>query len=281
MNKFKAFFTFFAFTWLLVCGFGALIPLLGSATVSEKIAWLGVILNALALPIWMLLRFLRPNKLEGDLREPMAFFAVLTGLALALLADTQRGLPIYLVLFNLFVFLIYIYHLSAVSHPQMPAVNDVFPVLSAEAGRQWQIADFCAAHGLCGAFVIFLRGSYCADSRRQLVQLRQLRGELERRKIGLVLWSAQPPSSWPNKFTQPLSGAPGMPGGVSTLTGPSPFIACQGTPLLVYPWVADAARPSAWLVDADGIILWRELAPNYRTPPEADLLRAQCYRLQD
>ncbi|WP_043317713.1 redoxin domain-containing protein [Microbulbifer sp. HZ11] len=281
MNKIKAFFTFFTFSWLLVCGFGALIPLLGSAATTEKVAWLGVIINALALPLWMLMRFLRPQKLAGDLRESTAFFAVLAGLALTLLADTQRGLPIYLVLFNLFAFLIYLYHLSAISHPHMPAVNEEFPELSDREGRQHKIGDFCAVNGLSGVFVIFLRGSYCADSRHQLVALQELRPEFERKKIGVLLWSAQPPSSWPADLLKPLSDSPVFSDEVSPLAGPAQFVARHGAPLLVSPWFADAVRPSAWLVDDEGTILWRALPGSYRTLPSAELLRSQCYRLLD
>ncbi|GAB2521067.1 hypothetical protein GCM10008940_24480 [Microbulbifer agarilyticus] len=49
----------------------------------------------------------------------------------------------------------------------------------------------------------------------------------------------------------------------------------------MYPWHSAAARPSAWLVDSEGVILWRELTGNYRTPARADTLRAQWFRLVD
>ena len=289
MNKFKAFFTFFAFTWLSVCGIGAVFPLIGSVTASETLAWMGVVLNALALPIWILLRYLNPQKLRGDLRESGAFAGVLIGLALTLLTDSELGLPIYLVITNLFVFLLYLYHLSSVSHPEMTPVNAHFPDLTDAQGRTLKIADFCAERRLAGAFVVFLRGSYCADSRSQLYQLPRLLPELRQRNIGLVLCSAQPASAWPEELLRPLTDAGDLsediPQGASQsilqLADTSEFIARQAAPLMIYPWIADATRPSVWLVDESGIVLWRELTANYRTPAGADLLRAQWFRLQD
>ena len=281
MNKFKAFFTFFAFTWLVVCGIGAFFPLIGSAGTSEKLAWAGVILNALALPGWMMFRYFHPQKMRGDLRESGAFTGVLAGLAMTLLMDAQRGLPIYLVITNLFVFLVYLYHLSSVSHPAMPRVHDQFPDLSVAEGEKLKIANICAERGLSGVFVVFLRGSYCADSRNQLFQLHQLHAELDRRGIGIILCSAQPASAWPAELLQPLIASGTLSHPILQLTAPAEFIAPQAAPLLVFPWIADAVRPSVWLVDVSGTILWRELSANYRTPASADLLRAQWFRLLD
>ncbi|MBY6191655.1 peroxiredoxin family protein [Microbulbifer agarilyticus] len=284
MNKFKVFFTFFAFSWLLACGVGAFCPLIGSAAASEKLAWAGVILNALALPVWIWLRYLYPQKFHGDIRESNAFLAVLIGLAVALLADGQLGLPIYLVIANLFVVLLYLYHFSSVSHPSLPGINQQFPDLEEQTGENCNISDFCRERELDGAFVVFLRGSFCADSRSQLASFERLLPQLQKRNIGLLLFSAQPMSSWAKAFSRRDIPAP-VELTVHQLEESSQdyplFVARQGAPLLMYPWQSAAARPSAWLVDSEGVILWRELAANYRTPARADLLRAQWFRLVD
>lgn len=322
MNKFKVFFTFLAFIWLLTCGIGAIYAFVHDLEGTRRVAWIGLLINAWALPFWMLLRYLFAGKIEGDLREAGAFAAVLSGLAIVLLTDNNLGLPIYLAIYNLFVFLIYLYHLSAVTFPEMPSLDTPFPTLAQKNAGEWSATAYCRKYQLSGVLVLFLRGSYCADSRNQLIQLQELVPELQRRKVGLVLWSTEPEKKWPihlnggfgasqcpdsngdagpvvsrqaekqveqqaervlERSTTSDVGKPSARLTVQQLTESLqhrfPFIARGGAPLLLRPWVRDAARPSAWLVDAEGYILWRELAPNYRTPPSAATLRAQLFRL--
>ncbi|WP_105101883.1 hypothetical protein [Microbulbifer pacificus] len=281
MNKFKAFLTFVGFFWLLVCGFWALFSMLWGADSRTTAAWIGLLINAWALPVWMLLRYLLPGKISGDLREPGAFAGVLLGLALVLLADSSRGLPVHLAIYNLFVFLLYLYHLSSVAWPTMPARETLFPDIEEMNMGGWRVAEYCRDRDIKGAIVLFLRGSYCADSRNQLHQLHALQEELQRKKVGLVLWSVQPTDRWPHRL---LAGEQYMNTlQVRQLAPPLPelFVATNAAPILLWPWVKDAARPSAWLVNAEGYILWRELAANYRTPVTAANLRGQLFRLQE
>ncbi|WP_460805120.1 hypothetical protein [Microbulbifer agarilyticus] len=238
----------------------------------------------MALPVWIWLRYLYPQKFHGDIRESNAFLGVLIGLAIALLADGQRGLPIYLVIANLFIVLLYLYHFSSVAHPALPGVNQHFPDLEEQVGESCNISGFCRERELDGVFVVFLRGSFCADSRSQLADFGHILPELQKRNIGILLFSAQPTSSWGKTFSQ-LGGSAATELSVRQLdessTNFSLFVAPQGAPLLMYPWHSAAARPSAWLVDSEGVILWRELTGNYRTPARADTLRAQWFRLVD
>nr|WP_033230331.1 redoxin domain-containing protein [Microbulbifer agarilyticus] len=241
-------------------------------------------MNALALPIWVWFRYLYPQKFHGDLRETSAFLAVLLGLALALLADGQLSLPIYLVITNLFVVLLYLYHFSSIAHPALPGLNEPFPEIEEQTGKGCHIRDICRERALDGVFVVFLRGSFCADSRGQLASFQHLLPELQKRNIGILLFSAQPSTSWDKSLSQ-LGAAARAELQVHQLAESSEvyplFVARQGAPLLMQPWQSAAARPSAWLVDSEGLVLWRELAGNYRTPPGADSLRAQWFRLED
>lgn len=281
MNKFKVFFTFIGFSWLLACGFWAALALLRGSDAASATAWVGLLINAWALPFWMLLRYLFPGKISGDIREPCAFAGVLLGLALVLLADSERGWPVYLAIYNLFVFLLYLYHLSSVAWPPMHAVEAVFPVVEEKNNDRWRAEEYCREHGLEGVIVLFLRGSYCADSRNQLHQLRALQGELLGMNVGLALWSVQREHKWPRWLL--ANDLPVNTLQVRQLAQPAPemFVAADAAPLLLRPWIKDAARPSAWLVDAEGNILWRELAANYRTPVSVATLRSQLFRLQE
>jgi hypothetical protein len=157
-----------------------------------RIAWLGLFVNSMALPVWMSLRYWRPQKFSGDLREAPAFMAVLAGLAIALLADTGKGEAVYLAIYNLFVLLIYLFHLSAVGHPAMPAIGDLFSALVGAAGNKWDphLAEIDGREAN-GALVIFLRGSFCADTRALIMQLPELAEELQRRGALLLLCSAE------------------------------------------------------------------------------------------
>mgnify|MGYP003835822951 CR=1 FL=1 len=247
--------------------------------------WIGLFINAWALPVWMLLRYLKPQKLAGDMRESGAFFAVLIGLAIVLLSDSERGLPVTLAIVNLFVLLVYLYHLSAVRHPVMPALDEEFPSLEIIGGKSWQARVFCGGearksgseNGVSGVLVIFLRGSYCADSRSQLHQLRALVPELNRRNIGLLLLSCQPAAKWPEALTA------GMQVLQLDATGANAgrFVAPSAAPIILRPWLRDAARPSAWLLDSEGYIVWRTLATNYRVTAGVELLRGQLFRIDD
>lgn len=107
MNKIKAFFASIALIWLFGCGVWAISRFLGSA----EIAWFGLLVNAWALPLWMLFCRLWPGKFRSEEREPPAFSAVLVGLAIALLGDSEKGLAVYLGIYNLFVFLLYLHYL--------------------------------------------------------------------------------------------------------------------------------------------------------------------------
>lgn len=285
MNKFKAFFTFIGFFWLLLCGFWAVFALLRGSDTSATAAWVGLLINAWALPFWMLLRYLFPGKISGDLREPVAFAGVLVGLALILLTDSERGLPVYLAIYNLFVFLIYLYHLSSVAWSPMPALGTLFPALEQQNAGRWRAADYCREQGVKGVIVFFLRGSYCADSRNQLHQLRALQEDLQRHNIGLVLWSVQAEERWPHHLLTrgPRLNTSPVIFPVRQLAQPVPalFVASNAAPFILRPWIKDAARPSAWLLDAEGHILWRELATNYRMPTAVASLRSQLPRLRD
>ncbi|MBB5212909.1 hypothetical protein [Microbulbifer hydrolyticus] len=305
MNKFKVFFTFIGFFWLLLCGFGAIYAIATGYGSNSPTAWLGLLINAWALPIWMLVRYLYPGKIAGDLREPGAFSGVLMGLAIVLLADNERGLPVYLAIANLFVLLAYLYHLSAVRHPKMPALDTEFPPLEIEGSENWRAAAFCRERRLDGVLLVFLRGSYCADSRSQLHQIRALLPDLTRRNIGLLLLSTQPELKWPAPYATDPSVFVGGNVGVGNTAGRIPsgaekyredsqlrqldvsgeasssFVARSAAPFILRPWVRDAARPSAWLIDREGYILWRELAANYREPASVELLRSQLFRVED
>lgn len=310
MNKFKVFFTFIAFFWLLLCGFGAIYAIAVGDTGTSLSAWFGLLINAWALPIWMLLRYLKPETFTGDLREPGAFSCVLFGLAIVLLTDIERGLPIYLSLCNLFVLLVYLYHLSAVGHPQTPAVDTQFPAIVLAGDQKWQAEDFCCERQLRGVLAVFLRGSYCAGSRDQLHQIRALMPDLARRDIGLILFSTQPEHKWPAQLIADIyprhrPGANtdsefevGEGDGVASdaardakvvpllqldadSENTSAFVARSAAPLILRPWVRDAARPSAWLIDCEGFVLWRELSANYRLPASVGTLRGQLFRIDD
>ena len=281
MNKFKAFFTFIGFFWLLLCGFWAVLTLVRGLESGATAAWIGLLINAWALPSWMLLRYLFPGKISGDLREPGAFAGVLVGLALILLTDSERGLPVYLAIYNLFVFLFYLHHLSSVAWPPMPAPGTLFPALEHRGVGRWQAAEYCREHGVRGVIVLFLRGSYCADSRHQLSQLYTLLEDLQRQNVGLVLWSVQSEDRWPHHLLAPNTSQVIFQ--VRQLAQPVPalFAASNAAPLILHPWIKDAARPSAWLLDAEGYILWRELPATYRMPTTVATLRNQLFRLQE
>ena len=279
MNKFKCFFTFAAFFWLWGCGFWAIQRwfFTGDAT------WCGLLINAWALPIWMLLRYFWPRKFSGDLRETPAFTPVLIGLAIVLLTDTDRGASIYLAIYNLFVLLVYLFHLSSISHPELPDIDDQFPRLNVRGGGVWQAGhateESDTAHA--GSLLIFLRGRHCADSRHLLAELSGITGECDRRSVQLVLISADGGSGWQRKwFSEP---------GAQQLTldpranDNRPFVAAAGTPLwgIMLGGEAAACRPSAWLLDREGYIVWRHLPGNYRVPGSAELMRGQLFRLDD
>ncbi len=279
MNKFKCFFTFAAFFWLWGCGFLAIQRwfFTGDAT------WCGLLINAWALPIWMLLRYLWPGKFSGDLRETPAFTTVLIGLAIVLLTDTDRGAAIYLAIYNLFVLLVYLFHLSSIAHPKLPDTDNTFPQLKVRSGDVWSAGN--TAEGgkaaRAGSLLIFLRGRHCADSRHLLVELSGLVRELDRRSVQLVLIDADERTGWQRQWisdvdAQQLTLDP-------RANSNRPFVAAAGAPLweILLGGKAAACRPSAWLLDREGYVVWRHLPGNYRVPGGAELLRGQLFRLDD
>lgn len=277
MNKFKGFFTFIAFVWLCGCGFWAIFR----GFVTGEIAWLGVLINAWALPVWMLLRYRRPAKFSGDLRETPAFAAVLLGLAVVLLADFGRGQPVYLAVYNLFILLVYLFHLSALRHPQMPPLDALFPELNTVGGGSWSAAEVARREKVAGLLLVFLRGSFCADSRALLAQLSGLSAELQRRNVKLILCSAEAESTW-RKFSSWPEAAE-LVQLVPSAEANSAFVASGGVPLLIRLLKSPVAalRPSLWLLDDDGYVVWRHLPENYRLPGNAQLLRGQLFRLEE
>ncbi|SFC81987.1 hypothetical protein SAMN05660479_02446 [Microbulbifer thermotolerans] len=273
MRKFKVFLTTLAFVWLWICGFWAIYRYFGSGA----IAWLGLLLNAWALPLWMLLRSIWPEKYRGDQRESAAFAAVLAGLAVVLLTDTDRGQPIYLAICNLFIFLVYLFHLSAVRHPDMPAVDSRFPELVVTSCKIWHAEEYARRNNFCGLLLIFLRGRCCADSRALIAELRELSPHLQKRGVGLVLFSTSPASDWGGSGQLAAEILQLESGACANL----PFVVAGGAPLLPCSRTTAAARPSQWLLDSEGVVVWRHLPHNYRTPGSADLLRSQLFRLEE
>lgn len=281
MNKFKSFFTFLAFTWLCGCAVWAI-----SRWISVGgTAWLGLFISSLALPAWMVLRFLRPQKFRGDLREAPAFITVLAGLAIILLTDTDKGGAVYLALYNLFILLLYLYHLSAFAHPPpQPAPESRFPVLVTRTGSEWRYG--AAEEGIAegesaesGALLIFLRGSFCADSRALLMQLPQLNLDLQKLGVRLCLFSTEAESHWRHNWPDGI-GVKFIQ--LSSAEANRPFVAEHGAPFilrLLKPSATAVCRPSQWLLDRDGVVLWRHLPGNYRTPGDVSLLRSQLSRL--
>ncbi len=281
MNKFKVFFTFFAFLWLWLCGIGAI----AQCFHARELAWLGVLMNAWALPIWMLMRFLSPQKYAGDARESPAFFAVLAGLAIALLADAERGWPVYLSIYNLFIALLYLHHFSAVAHPQMPQVDEQFPDLmlleqdAPDKSALWSAAEHCEGENSPGLLVIFLRGPFCADSRRCLAQIESQREAFHRRGVDVSVFSVSG-SRWP-MFGRQQGDLPPVFSLDAGATENHLFIAPGAAPLWAWGWQSDAVRPSYWLVDNEGYIVWRALPGNYRALPSLSSIRDQLYRLEE
>lgn len=279
MNKFKSFFTIIAFIWLYSCGFWALFHWISAG----GIAWLGLAISGLALPLWMFLRWWRPARYRGSLREDPAFAAALVGLAVVLISDTGKGGPTYLAIYNLFVLLAYLFHLSALHHPEMPRVNGYFPPLRTAEGRRWDpIADSGEA-GARGLGLIFLRGTFCADSRALLLQLPELEERLNRCGAHLVLFSTEEKGRWEHLWRG--GQLPEIVQLAAEGEGNRLFVAAGGQPLwlrLSSPFApaAVACRPSLWLLDRDGSVLWRHLPGNYRTPGGADFLKGQLFRLE-
>ena len=293
MNKFKVFFTFLAFFWLGLCGFWAI----SQCFQERELAWLGVLINAWALPIWMLLRSLYPEKFAGDLRESPAFFGVLGGLAVILLSDAGRGWPVYLSIYNLLVVLVYLFHLTAIAAPSaprlLPQIDAHFPDLvlqnekGGDSGYTWRARDFCTEQGASGVMAIFIRGGFCADSRHLLAGLRRQVGEFRQRGVALAVFTiaAERPSA--DTKTHSLASTVASPGGFPVLPlDPMaeqnlPFIAPWGAPLWRWSWQKDATRPCAWLIDEEGDVIWRHLPGNYRTLPAVTFLRDQLYRVDE
>lgn len=284
MNKFKGFFTLFSFFWLWSCGFWAIFQWF----VTGKIAWFGLLVNAWALPLWILFRFRNPQRFSGDLRETPAFATVLAGVAVTLLTDTDRGQPVYLAIANLFAVLVYLFHLSALRQPAMPRPDSVFPALGTAGGESWDAAEFCRRQGAEGVLLVFLRGSFCADSRAQLVQLASIERTLHGRRVCPVLLSTEPADNWRRLWRG---------GAAVEIVQLCPadernrqFVAAAGAP----PWLrllgrlagsdggpSAACRPGCWLFDDEGFVIWRYLPDNYRLPGSGEFIRGQLARLED
>ncbi|MFC6634634.1 hypothetical protein [Microbulbifer taiwanensis] len=198
-------------------------------------------------------------------------------MAVALLSDSERGAPVYLAICNLFVCLIYLFHLSALNHPDMPAVGSRFPLLTTINGNSWDAGQYSRRDNCAGLLLVFLRGSFCADSRAMLARLPELLPELRKRGIELLLFSTEPPTLWPAHLRERLSvNMFQLSAGAAANT---PFIARGGAPLLSQHTAA--LRPSQWLLDREGFVLWRHLPANYRTPGDAALMRGQLFRLEE
>lgn len=279
MNKFKVFFTFLAIIWLCLCGVGSIYAFFESGSY----AWLGVSVNAFALPLWLLFKQLRPAEIAVDSRESPAFAGVLLGLGLVLLLDTKKSLAVYLAIYNLFVFLLYLYHLSTIRHLSMPAVNSPFPTLVVDGNQSWCAEDACESSD--GVLLLFLRGSFCAESHMQLRQLIAAQEKLDARGIRLVLVSMQAPARWLECLQHGLQAD--IPASWLFLQlDPQaainkPFIAAGGAPFLHWLWSKNAVRPSAWLLDSEGYIVWRHLPDNYRVPGSGAQFLEQLYRLEE
>ncbi|MFV8783792.1 hypothetical protein ACNKU7_15350 [Microbulbifer sp. SA54] len=279
MIKFKVFFTFLAIIWLCLCGAGSIYAFFATGNV----AWMGVAVNALALPIWLLARQIRSTEIAPDLRESPAFAGVLIGLGVALLLDTKKGMAVYLAIYNLFVFLLYLYHLSAIRHPSMVAVNSRFPQLQLADSQAWDAAD---NEGDCGGFLLlFLRGSFCAESRWQLWQLLAAHEKLSRSSVRPVLISMESRAQWLEYFRRTQSADIPDSWLFLELNGSAEsnelFIANSGAPLLCWHQKKAAVRPSAWLLDTEGYVVWRHLPANYRDPGSITLIADQLYRLEE
>lgn len=295
MSRIKVFFTFAAFIWLWGCGFWAL----WRYAASGEIPWLGLLVNAWALPVWMLLRFSLPQRFSGEQREAKAFALVLLGLAFVLLTATEQNLPIHLSIYNLFVVLLYLFHSSAVSHPPVPQQNQRFTPLVLSSGSCWpdlaaeqqdiavEGGEFPAEGG--GYLLVMMRGSFCADSRAQLLQLAELHPRLKQLGIQLVFASTELGEHWHHLW--PDNEKP-----LTLQLDPramqnEAFIAQAGVPLWLRlsgrmmgvrgPATAAACRPSAWLLDSEGYVVWRHLPANYRVPGSGAFLYSQVSRLED
>ncbi|WP_345549010.1 hypothetical protein [Microbulbifer aestuariivivens] len=267
------------------------------------------------MPIWMLLRFFLPARFAGEQWEPKGFAVQLIGLAITLLTASEQSLPLQLSLYNLFVVLVYFFHWSALNHPVMQSIDQKIPSLTLADGSCWPsaglLSDHCEndsegespleANG--GYLVVFLRGTFCADSRAQLYQLAQGQYRLEKNNVKLVLVSTEPAERWPQLW--PGESAPAVLQLSSSAPANRAFIAPASVPIwfrLLGPWVrrwagsgqvrcADsvtaaasggaACRPSAWLLDDAGYIVWRYLPGNYRMPGSGEFLCGQVSRLED
>ncbi|WP_237055401.1 hypothetical protein [Microbulbifer sediminum] len=287
MAKFKGFITFIAFTWLWGCGFFAVDQWIARG----EIAWLGMLLSSWGLPVWLLLRYWRPQKFRADERESGGLTAVLSGLAVVLLTDTDIGLALYLSILNLGLVLLYLFHFSSLHHPPLPVPGDRFPALAVADGHEWLVAECLRQQHLSGALVIVLRGSFCASSRELLADLPSLAPALKKYNMKLVLVSTEPEGYWPephmpdkNRHYMVTLDASADDNRIWTDTGAVPL------------WVRllgvrragrrrrsgiGACRPSYWLLDRDGYVLWRFVPDNYRKPPPIQLLRSQLSRIDD
>ncbi|MEW5248809.1 hypothetical protein [Microbulbifer sp. 2201CG32-9] len=246
-------------------------------------------MSAWSLPVWMWLRYCWPLRFSGDQRESPAFAMVLLGLAVALLFDRGYGPPVYLTIYNLFLLLLYLFHMSAVKHPSLPPVNGIFPGLSCVGGIDWNATAAAGQRGMEGVLLLFLRGTFCADSLRQVATLGALRSSLEKNGAMVVLASTESEVHW-----QKLQ-AEGLPVEIIQLAAGAKenmaFVAAQAMPVWLrlaativprFRYLADSTavcRPSAWLLDKDGYVLWRQPAANYRQPAEMSMLRSQLFRL--
>ncbi|WP_226667799.1 hypothetical protein [Microbulbifer aggregans] len=192
-------------------------------------------------------------------------------------------MAVYLAIYNLFVFLIYLNHLSAVRHSSMPAVNSSFPELMVEGNQSWQAADVCGNFG--GALLLFLRGSFCAESRIQVRQLMCAQEKLDARGVKLVLVSMETRAQWYERLRcDPQADIPGKWLFLQLDRDAAknvPFIASSGAPFVRWWWGRDAVRPSTWLLDAEGYIVWRYLPDNYRVPGSGAQFLEQLYRLEE
>ncbi|WP_237066742.1 hypothetical protein [Microbulbifer guangxiensis] len=178
-------------------------------------------------------------------------------------------------------------------------MNQKFPPLLLAGGGSWPLDTTGAAPveeregesatGEGGYLLVAMRGSFCADSRAQLLQLASLQTRLDRLGVQLVLVSTEAPEHWHHWW--PGKDKPKVLQLDAHNAKNEAFIAPAGVPLWLRltgrllgmrgPASAAACRPSAWLLDDEGYIVWRHLPANYRMPGSGDFFLGQVSRLGD
>lgn len=243
------FFTFFSFMWLFLCGVWAFYQFVGDAS----LAWLGLTVNSLALPFWVAYRHFKAEKINADLRETPAFFLVLTGLLITLLTDQEKGVPLYFSLYNLFIVLLYLFQFSRLRFPRDYKTMLEFPPATRGSSDESEEK---------ASLWVFLRSPWCAHSRAVVTCLEQNAGKFAEAGVRITLWLAK---------GNRISGNKPLAENIEIKTWAGGEVGVEmdgGQPLLarISGQGSDALKPSYWLLDSCGRILWRHLPANYRTP---------------